>query len=334
MKMKFIFIKGKSDFLMARKHTSPLFWFIGVILVLQLAACSQAPANTEVPALQLRVVATTTLVGDVVKAVAGDLIDLTVLMPPGVDPHSFDPVPQDIAAVAAADLIFLNGLGVEINLDEMIVNAGGEAQVLSVSEGITPFYLVQPGSEGGQANASEFDPHVWLNPLNVVIWAQNIAAALAAADPPNAGIYQANADAYGLDMVALDEWVQDQVAQVPASERLLVTDHDAFGYFARRYGFTLAGTVFPGFSTLAEPSAREVAELETAIQALDVRAIFVGNTVNPSLGERIAQDTGTRVVFLYTGSLSDPGGPAPDYPSYIRYNVTEIVKALTAGEPE
>ncbi len=168
----------------------------------------------------------------------------------------------------------------------------------------------------------------------MAIWARNIASVLGEADPANAGAYQANAESYQREMVALDQWVQAQVAQIPESKRLLVTDHDAFGYFADRYGFTLAGTVIPGFSTLAEPSAKEMVALEDSIKALGATVIFVGNTMNPDLAKRVAQDTGAQVVYLYTGSLSEPGGPAADYPAYIRYNVTAIVEALTAGVAE
>jgi ABC-type Zn uptake system ZnuABC Zn-binding protein ZnuA len=253
-------------------------------------------------------------------------------MPTGVDPHSFEPVPRDVAALADADLVFINGLDVEIFIDELMANAGGDAQVLSVSEGIKPLVLGSQGNGAGPAEAREFDPHVWADPLNVVIWTQNIAMALIDADPTNADVYRSNAESFERELVGLDQWVQDQIALIPEAQRLLVTDHDAFGYFANRYGFTLAGTVIPGFSTLAEPSAQELAALEDSIAALEVKAIFVGNTVNPSLVNRVVQDTGTQLVYVYTGSLSDPGGPAASYPAYIRYNVTAIVEALTAGE--
>ncbi len=297
-------------------------------------ACTRNPATAGEASTRLKVVATTNLVGDVVHSVAGDLIELTVLMPVGVDPHSFEPVPQDVAAVAAADLVFLNGLGVETSLEDIIVNAGGDARVVSVSEGIPPLYLVHEDNESNHADEGEFDPHVWFDPLNVVVWTKNIAAALAEADPANAGAYQAGAKVYEGELVALDRWVQEQVARLPPEKRLIVSDHDAFGYFARRYGFTLSGTLVPGFSTLAEPSAQELAALEAGIKTMDVAAIFVGNTVNPGLAERVSQDTGIPLVYLYTGSLSASEGPAADYLAYMRHNVMTIVEALSAGGTE
>jgi ABC-type Zn uptake system ZnuABC Zn-binding protein ZnuA len=148
-------------------------------------------------------------------------------------------------------------------------------------------------------------------------------------DPANAETYRANAAAYIAELTALDEWIEEQVAQVPPERRKLVTDHEVFGYFAQRYGFEQVGAVISGVSTLAEPSAQEMAALQERIGELDVPAIFVGTTVNPTLAESVARDTGTQIVELYTGSLSDAGGPAPTYIEYMRYNVSRIVEALS-----
>ncbi|MFQ6102551.1 MAG: metal ABC transporter solute-binding protein, Zn/Mn family [Anaerolineae bacterium] len=294
----------------------------GVALMLTLAACG--PSATSQPASgaeeRLQVVATTTIVGDVVHAVGGDVIALTVLLPLGTDPHSYEPTPQDVAAVADADVVFVNGAGLEVFLDSLLENAGGDAQVVSVSEGITFRHL---GGEHGNP-----DPHVWFDPHNVAVWVANVEQTLSASDPANAEVYAANGSEYKTALQELDAWIRDQVAQIPEANRKLVTDHAAFGYFADRYGFEQVGAVFPGFSTLAEPSAQERAELEEAIRAFDVQAIFVGTTVNPGLAQQVAEDTGARVVFLYTGSLSEPGGPADSYLALMRYDVSAIVDAL------
>jgi len=293
---------------------------IGLMLIL--TACSSGVASQPAPQAEgkLRVVATTTVVGDVVGAVGGDAIALTVLLPTGADPHSYEPTPQDAAAVSDADVVFVNGAGLESFLDPLLENAGGDAQVISVSEGITFRHL---GGEHGDR-----DPHVWFDPHNVVVWVENVERTLSTLDPGDAGTYAANAGEYEASLQELDDWIREQAAQIPEANRKLVTDHAAFGYFAERYGFEQAGAVFPGFNTLAEPSAQERAELEETIRALDVRAIFVGTTINPSLAQQIAEDTGVRVVFLYTGSLSEPDGAAGSYLALMRYDVSAMVDGL------
>lgn len=300
---------------------------------LLLAACVSAGQSDQNSTGSLKVVATTTIVGDVVQNVGGLMIDLTTLLPPGTDPHSYEPTPQDLAKIADADLVFINGAGLETFLDRLLANSGTQAETVEVSESIA--LREAPEDEAGEHQeehtheGEEGDPHTWTDPNNVLIWVDQIASALSQRDPGNQAAYQANAEQYRRELIDLDEWIQQQVAEIPAANRLLVTDHELFGYFADRYGFTQVGTVIPGYSTVAQPSAQELAALEDSIRALGVRAIFVGNSVNPALEERLASDTGTRLVFLYTGSLSDPGGPASTYLDYARYNVEAIVQALS-----
>jgi manganese/iron transport system substrate-binding protein len=283
---------------------------------------------------KLQVVATTSIVADVVKNVGADLIDLTALMPLGTDPHAFEPTPQDAAAVADAHVVFVSGAGLEVFLEPLLESAGGgEAKVVPVSYGVE----LKSGGEhedtgtpeaGHQHGPGEFDPHTWFDPNNVMVWTHHIEHALSALDPGNSEVYAVNAGAYEAKLQELDAWIREQVAQVPEANRKLVTDHTAFTYFVHRYGFEQISAVFPGYSTLAEPSAQDLAALEDAIHEFGVKAVFVGLTVNPSLAQRLADDTGTRLVFLYTGSLSEPGGPAEDYISLMRYNVSAIVDAL------
>jgi len=305
--------------------------FLGAILTLALSAtliaCGPAtrpPAGQDVPKRgKLRVVATTTLVGDVARAVGGDAMELTVLLPVGADPHTFEPTPRDAATLANAHVIFVNGAGLESFLSRLLANVGDKVRVVSVSDGI------ELRRFEGEHEGEEVDPHVWFNPLNVVVWTHNIERALSTLDPANASTYAANARQYEATLRELDAWIQDQVAQVPPERRKLVSDHAVFGYFADRYRFEQVGTVIPGFSTVAEASAHELAGLVDTIRELGVPAIFVGTTVNPSLAQRIAEDTGIRLVRLYTGSLSEPGGPADSYLSFMRYDVSAIVDALS-----
>jgi ABC-type Zn uptake system ZnuABC Zn-binding protein ZnuA len=281
---------------------------------------------------KLRVVATTSLVGDVVRNVGGDLIELTTLMSPGTDPHAFEPTPRDAAAVADAHVVFVNGVGLEEFLEPLLESTGEDAKVVSVSHGIELREFASGQAPGHQEDDADHhggaDPHTWLDPNNVIVWTHNIELVLGTLDPGSAEAYSASARTYEAELEALDAWIREQFAQVPEENRRLVTDHTGFTYFAHRYGFEQIGAVFPGYSTLAEPSAQELAALEDAIHEFGVKAVFVGVTVNPDLAQRVAEDTGARLVFLYTGSLSEPGGQADDYLSFMRYNASAIAEAL------
>jgi len=283
---------------------------------------SLAPASLQAGA-KLQVIATTSIVADVVHNVGGDLIELKTLMPPGADPHAFEPTPQDIAAVSDAHVIFANGAGLEAFLEPLLESAGAADRVVHVSQGVALHEAAHADEQHHDA-----DPHTWTDPNNVLTWVHNVQQALAALDPAHASTYASNAQEYAAELQELDAWVRDQVRQIPQEQRQLVTDHDIFGYFVERYGFDQVGAIFPGYSTLTEPSAKELAELEDQVRALDVKAVFVGYTVNPNLAQRVAEDTGVHLVFIYTGSLSQPGEPADSYIAYVRYNVNAIVNAL------
>jgi len=291
-----------------------------LLVVLLLTACVPAPAPA---ADRIPVVATTSILADVVSRVGGDRVDVTSLVPPGANEHEYQPSPRDIAAVTDAALVFEVGLGLEEFMETIILNAGTQIEPVTVSEGITTLEF----SGGGDEHFSA-DPHVWMDPANVIIWARNIAAALSAYDPDHQDTYSANSAAYITELEALDAWITQQTAIIPQENRQIVTDHMLFGYFAEKYGFTVVGAIIPSYSSGAEPSARELAELEDSIRQLDVKVILVGNTVNPSLASRIADDTGIRLVQFYTGSLSEADGPASTYLDYMRYNVNTIVDAL------
>jgi len=281
--------------------------------------------SLSVGASPLRVLATTTIVGDVVSQIGDADIDLTVLLPVNADPHGFEPTPDEIAAISDADLVFINGAGLELGISPFLEMASGP--VVSLSDFI-PLRRLEARDEEEEA---WFDPHVWFDPRNVMTWSAVIVKTLGNLDPANRPAYEERAEAYRSKLERLDSWIVEQVGKIPEENRKLVTDHAAFGYFAARYGFEQVGAVFPGFSTLSSPSARELAELEDKIRSFGIPAIFVGTTVNPSLAEQIAADTETRVVFLYTGSLSGPDGPAGSYIDLMRYDVEAIVRGL-AGE--
>lgn len=271
-------------------------------------------------AAQVAVVATTSIVGDVVRQVGGDRVAVVVLFPLGTDPHTFEPTPRDLVLLTRADVVFANGAGLEETLASILETPEIRSKVVSVSDGIE---LRTLEDEHGGA-----DPHVWFDPTNIIAWTHRIRDALTALDPAGAPDYAARADAYEASLLDLDAWIQDQVATIPPERRVLVTDHWVLGYFAALYGFREAGAIVPGFSTLAEPSARDLAALEDQLRALRIPAVFVSPGFNPGLAARLAQDTGVRIVVLFHGSLSEPGGPAPDYLAMMRENVRRIVEAL------
>ncbi len=314
-----------------------------LLLSLILAGCgaqsSAAGGNPVEPAAgkKLKVVATTTIIGDLVKNVAGDQVELHVLLPIGADTHSFQPAPQDIAAATDADVIFVNGLGLEQFLEAMIKDSGAKAPVVALAEGVKTRALA-PGEADHDHDAHSdaeadhdhggIDPHIWLSPANARIMVENIARALAQVDPAHAETYRANTVAYQQKLDDLDRWVQTEVDKIPAANRKLVTDHKIFGYFADRYGFEQIGAVVPAFSSSAEPSAQELAVLQNAVRQAGVKAIFVGVTINPALSGRLADDAGVKLVKVYTESLGEPGSGVESYLDYIRFDTTTIVNAL------
>lgn len=305
-----------------------IFILIGISL---LGACSPEDAKSPESGA-LDVVSTTTIVGDVVSQVGGDLISLTVLIPPGTDPHSFDPTPRDVATVSKAHVVFVNGGGLEAFLDGLIESAGAEDVVVPVSKGVEFLRSSEenhhPEDESDIAENRAFDPHTWTDPNNVMVWVENIRDKLIEVDPTNAAVYQANANGYLEELRSLDAWIRDQVAKIPESDRKFLVDHGLFGYYAKAYDFEQVGTLLPGYTTLAEPSAQELAGIEDAIITYGVKVILVGNTTNPSLAERVSADTGTHLVYVYTGSLSDPDDEAGTYIAYMRYNTSAIINGL------
>ncbi len=306
--------------------TKRRFALAAILLTMLLAACTPRP--TSLASGKLRVVATTTIVGDVVHQIGGENIALTVLLPPGADPHAFEATPQDMARVAEAHLIFANGAGLEAFLDPLLENAGGDATLVDLSQNVPLRVFREKLAEGKPETEAPPDPHVWTDPNNVLLWTETIEAALSEADPSNADLYHQNAERYREALQRLDAWIQEEVAQVPPERRKLVTDHLFLGYFADRYGFEQIGAIIPGYTTVSSPSAQELAALEEAIRRYGVPAVFVGTTVNPALAEQVAQDTGVKLVPIYTGSLTGPNGDAPTYLDYMHYDVRAIVEAL------
>jgi ABC-type Zn uptake system ZnuABC Zn-binding protein ZnuA len=268
------------------------------------------------------VIATTSIIGDVVAQIGGDSVTLTVLLPAGIDPHSYEPAAADAARMRNADVIFSNGLNFEQGLQPNLDALAGVVPVIAVSDGVDLIASSEHASG---------DPHTWQNPTNVIVWTNNITDALSTLDPANADSYRANADSYITELQSLDTWISEQVSSIPAERRKLVTNHDTFAYFARRYDFQIIGTLLGSASEGAEPSAGELAALVQTIQSEDIPAIFIENTMSDRVATVVSEelDRPIQVLTLYTDSLGPPGSGAESYLGLMRTNVATIVAALT-----
>ena len=292
-------------------------------MLISLTSCQHKPSISN--ASGLKVIATNSLIGDVVSQVGGDKVSVEVLLPLGSDPHSFSPTPQDAAKIADADIVFANGVGLDAFLKPLMDSIGGSTKVVEVSDGISYRTIA---SESPRDKQPVDDPHTWMSPNNVITWVGNIVRALSEQDPNNANYYLENGQAYQAKLRELDTWIRSEVSLIPEQDRKLVTDHLVFGYFSDRYGFSQVGAIIPGFSSLAEPSAQDIAQIEDAIKAMGVKAIFVNIGTNANIAQRISEDTGTKLVSLYMHSLSDKGGEAGNYIDLMRYDVTSIINGL------
>ncbi len=263
-----------------------------------------------------------TFLGDIAQNVAGNRLKIETLLPLAVDPHEFQPTPQDAIKIAESQVLVVNGLGYETWLTKDLENSGGQRLVVVASDGLTP----NPDPSGEHPDG---DPHMWMDPSNVIYYVQNIRDGLAQADPAGRDIYNANADAYIAKLRDLDQWVKGEVAQLPEEKRLLVTNHDALGYFAQAYGFKVVGAVIPSVTTEASPSARQMTGLIDGIKSSGAPAIFLDVGENQDLAKQIASESGAKVVTdLYVESISAPDGPAPTYIDLIKHDVSVIVEAL------
>ncbi|MBM4068090.1 MAG: hypothetical protein FJ271_03985 [Planctomycetes bacterium] len=284
---------------------------------------------------KLRVGATYSVLGDLVKNVAGDSADVVILVGPNGDAHTFEPTPKDGVSLAEADVIFENGVGFEAWLDKLHSSSKSKAKRVVVTEGLELregecHHAHKPGEKHEHKDEHEDDPHVWHDVKNAIHMVGVIRDALAEADPPNAPKYKANADAYLAKLQALDAWVVEKVATLPKQNRKLVTSHDTFGYFAARHDFDVVGTLLTSVSTEAsDPSSATFAKLVESVKAARVPAIFAENVHNPRLMERLAKEAGVKLAPpLFTDALGQPGSEGDTYEKMIRHNVTVIVEAL------
>jgi manganese/iron transport system substrate-binding protein len=287
-------------------------------------ACSdsQSPDGAnDGPGDELKVVATTTQIGDFARNVGGDRIDLTVLLSPNQDAHDFELEPSQLRAVVEADLILRNGLGLDSFLDSALQSS--EATVATLSDGID---ALQGAHEG---NDEQVDPHVWLSVANARRMVENLREALIAEDTARAEEYRQNAAAYLQALDALDASIRGEVEAVPAGCRKLVTNHDVLGYYASAYGFEVVGSIIPSTTAAAQASAAAIREIVTLVEAENVPAIFAEASINPALVEQVGREAGVTVIDdLYGDSLGPEGSDGATYIEMMRSNTRKIVAAL------
>jgi zinc/manganese transport system substrate-binding protein len=277
---------------------------------------------------QLRVVATTTQIGDFVREVGGKAVAVDQILEPNTDPHEYEPRPSDVEGAAGAELVFASGDNLDRWVGDVVSESGSDAEVVDLGAAV-PERL--PGESSG-AEASRYDPHWWHDPRNAEAAVREIEGRLAAADPGRKALFERNAAAYLAKLRALDAGIAHCIDSVPPRNRKLVTDHDAFGYFADRYGIEVVGAVVPSQTTQAQTSAKELSELAATIEAEQVSAIFPESSLSPKVAEAIAAQTGASTDYTLYGDTLGPAGS--DGATYLRMeaaNADAMVRGFTDG---
>lgn len=267
------------------------------------------------------VVASFSILGDLVRVVGAGRVHVITLVGPDEDAHVFEPKPADARAIVQSRLLVTNGLGFEPWAQKLAQSAGYKGELVVVSKGVKALAMTV-----GKGSA-ETDPHAWQDPNNVVLYVRNIFAALSKADPAGGDVYRANTEAYVKELQTLDAWAREQFAAIPLSRRKVITSHDAFGYLAAHYQIKFLAP--QGVSTDAEPSAKEVAQLIKQIQREKIKAVFVENMSNPKLLAQLSRDAGVQVgAALYSDALSSAGQPGATYLEMMRHNVAQLVAGM------
>lgn len=279
------------------------------------------------------VVASFSILGDLVRVVGGERVSVITLVGPDEDAHVFEPKPTDAKTLVQSRLLIVNGLGFEPWAQKLAKSAGYKGETVVASRGVKPLVMAEEDAHGEKGHKDkghhhdEADPHAWQNPHNVVLYTRNIAAALAKVDPAGATAYQTNANAYVKELQALDTWAKAQFAAIPADKRKAITSHDAFGYLAAQYQIKFLAP--QGVSTDAEPSAKQIAQLIRQIQREKIRAVFGENMSSPRLLAQLSQDAGAKPGLpLYVDALSAAGGPAGTYLKLMRHNVAQLAAGM------
>lgn len=338
----------------SRRLRAASFGAIAIASALTLSGCS----GSDTPSADgtegtLRVVTTTTQLTDFASEVGGENIELTGLLTPGASAHSFDPPAADLLALGEADVLVVNGYGLEPFIDSIVEASGFKGEIITASDGIdeaeAKAIVAQNEAEAGHAEEEaghseeeaghaeeeaghedhgDMDPHIWMSPHFAEGMVSEIAEGFGKADPDHAADYTERADAYVGQLQDLDEWVSAEFKKVPEADRVLVSGHDSLGYYLNRYGIAFAGSILPSFEDNAEPSAAEIDALVKNIKERGVKAVFVESSMNPKLAQTIAKDAGVKVVdgeLLYSDSLGTAESGADTYISATIHNTQLIL---------
>lgn len=284
-----------------------------------LLACPAGLWAQPAPSPKVKAVATFSILGDMVRSVGGDKVEVAVLVGPDGDVHTFEPTPRQAIALARARVIFENGLHFEYWLDDLYASSGSRALRTVVTDGVEPIAL-----------GNDEDPHVWHDVSNVLLMTERIRDALIAADRDHAAYYRESAEKYLEELARTDHWIIDMLKDIPDDHRRLVTSHDTFGYFAKRYGFTIIGTAIGSASTeAADPSAAQIAQLVEKIKAAGVKVVFAENTHDPKLLKSVAAEAGVKLApRLYTDALGPAGSAGDTYIKMMEYNAKIFADSL------
>jgi zinc/manganese transport system substrate-binding protein len=296
-----------------------------VTAALFVAGCGSSGSDSG----KVSVVATTTQIGDFAREVGGDAVDVHQILAPNTDPHEYEPRPDDVTSTADGKVVFTNGDNLDAWMDKVVDDSGGDAKVVDLGASV-PVKL--PGESSGP-EASQYDPHWWHDPRNAEAAVREIEAELSAVDPGDRAKFEANASAYEAKLKRLDAGIASCIDAVPQDERKLVTDHDAFGYFANRYGIDVVGAVIPSQTTQAQPNAQDLSDLVNLVRSEGVTAIFPESSLSPKLAETVASQTGATAGYTLYGDTLGPSDSTGDtYLHMEQANADQMVKGFTGGQ--
>lgn len=317
--------------LLRSSASRPVLATAAVAALIGLAGCASESSGDKP-----KVVASTTIVADITRQIAGDDFEVEQLLQPNSDPHDYEPRPDDVKSIASADLVLSSGLGLDEFVDEAVDSSGTKAKLVEVGD------AVQRPLDAGEEQHDEHehghdhegaDPHWWQNPRNAIAVTEAISRELGRIDPDAAAAVKKRAADYIGELRGLDRQIASCISAIPSGERKMVTSHDAFGYYADRYGLEVVGTVIPSTSTQAQPNSGELAELSRTIRANRVKAVFPEEALNPRVARAIAQQTGARAdLELYGDALGPSDSPAATYTELLKTNTTRISEGLTGAD--
>jgi zinc/manganese transport system substrate-binding protein len=315
-------MKALSGFHHATNNSRQDAWkcLLYLVWLLLVTAVNTSIAADEHERAMLKVVASFSILGDLTASIGDHDIDLKVLVGADSDAHIYQPTPADSRTLFEADVIIINGLGFEGWINRLITASGTQARIITASDGIEPLYIAS-------ANGLEPDPHAWHDVNNIRHYLHNIRVGLAASDPARSHHFTERHAAMQAQLTTLEKEIRVNMARLPADHRTVITNHDAFGYFARAYGLQFISPL--GLSTESEASAASVAALIRQIREQEVKAVFMENISDPRLIQQIARESGARIGgTLYSDALSGKDGPAATWLQLFRHNLETLVEAL------